>query len=223
MTNNIKQAFKKSPKKIFLLFGLFIIGIGITMSLLLSNGSFNLAKQDIMTCEAQPEAQAALAKVVDGEVGAFLVTANGRGYSDMEFLDESGEITKISAFVGKPILVNFWATWCGPCREEMPSIDRLAGVHAKDKFEVVTINIDTGKKAKEKSEAFFEEIWVENLTLYSDPSYKSFDMLKANGVVLGLPATLILDDSGCELGVLQGPAEWDSDDALKLIDAIIAL
>ncbi len=224
MTKITKQAVKNNKKQMTLIIGAVVISLGIALTLLLSNISFfKEAKIDLMQCEAQPLAQQALEEVMNEDVGSLLITASGRGYKDMEFNDEKSNITNIAAFEGKPLLVNFWATWCGPCREEMPSIDNLSVKYNKDEFEVITINLDSGKKAQEKSQDFLDEIGAKNLTLYADPTYKAFDLLKTNGVALGLPATLLLDKNGCEIAVLQGPAEWDSKGAIEIIDALIGL
>jgi len=226
MKNNIKQALKKPQIKIILLLALLSAAIAIALSVFVSNKEMKTAGNvpvDIMQCEAQPQMAEALLSVIDEEFWALLVTAEGRGYKDLRFLDENSNPITIEAFAGKPILVNFWATWCGPCKEEMPALDSLAQSFATDKFKVVTINLDSGKNGRGKAQKFLDEIAAKNLTLYADPSFKAFEYLRDNGVALGLPATLLLDKNGCELAVLQGPAEWSSKEAITIIEKLIEI
>ena len=86
-------------------------------------------------------------------------------------------------------------------------------------FEVVAINIDT--RNLDKPKAWLEEVGIKRLGYYADPSAKVFQDLKAVGKAIGMPTTLLIDPHGCELGALAGPAEWASDDAIRLIEAAI--
>jgi thiol-disulfide isomerase/thioredoxin len=113
------------------------------------------------------------------------------------------------------VLLNLWATWCVPCRKEMPALDALQGKLGSDKFEVVTVNIDT--RNLDKPKAWLQDVGIRQLGYYDDPSAKVFQDLKAIGKAFGMPTTLLIDPQGCELGALAGPAEWASDDAIKLI------
>lgn len=172
-------------------------------------------------------AQEAAAEIVDaaavGELAALNGTGTGRGYADMAFKDEAGKDLTLADFSGKALLVNFWASWCVPCREEMPALDQIAAQYNSDKFEVVPINLDIGDGGLEKAEAFLAEGKFENLPLYADNTFAAFDRLKTQAVAMGLPATLLLDPEGCELAVLQGPAEWQSEDGKAVIKALIGL
>jgi len=172
-------------------------------------------------------AQEATAQIVDaaavGELAALNGTGTGRGYADMAFKDETGKAMTLADFSGKALLVNFWASWCVPCREEMPALDEIAGEYNSDKFQVVPINLDIGAGGLEKAEAFLAEGQFEHLPLYADNTFAAFDRLKQQAVAMGLPATLLLDPEGCELAVLQGPAEWQSPDGRAVIDALVGL
>ena len=117
------------------------------------------------------------------------------------------------------MLLNLWATWCVPCRKEMPALDALQAKLGSDKFEVVAVNIDTRNLDKPKT--WLKEVGVKRLGYYADPSAKVFQDLKAIGKAFGMPTTLLVDPQGCELGTLAGPAEWASDDAVKLIEAAL--
>jgi hypothetical protein len=103
----------------------------------------------------------------------------------------------------------------------MPALNNLAAKYSTDAFMVVPINLDLGADGIDKAQQFLDEENLSNLPLFTDPAYGAFERLKANGVALGLPATLLLDGSGCEIAILQGPAVWDSPDAFRVIDTLI--
>lgn len=171
--------------------------------------------------------QAAQAQIIDaaavGELAAVNGTGEGRGYADMAFKSADGTAMTLEDFSGKALLVNFWASWCVPCREEMPALDAIATEYNSDKFQVVPINLDIGEGGLAKAEEFLAEGQFKNLPLYADNTFAAFDRLKREAVAVGLPATLLLDPEGCELAVLQGPAEWHSRDGKAVVEALIGL
>lgn len=171
--------------------------------------------------------QAAQAQIIDaaavGELAAVNGTGEGRGYADMAFKSADGTEMTLGDFSGKALLVNFWASWCVPCREEMPALDAIATEYNSDKFQVVPINLDIGEGGLAKAEEFLAEGQFKNLPLYADNTFAAFDRLKREAVAVGLPATLLLDPEGCELAVLQGPAEWHSKDGKAVVEALIGL
>ena len=136
--------------------------------------------------------------------------------SDISFTDPDGGEFQLSDFKGKTVLVNFWATWCAPCRKEMPMLSELQTEFGGDHFEVVTIA--TGRNALPGIRKFFSETGVDNLPLYLDPKQK----LARQMGVLGLPITVILDPEGQEIARMRGDAEWNSDSAKAIIAALIA-
>ncbi len=221
MSNDLQIKSKSRYFRIALILGLSILGIAIALLVQFSNGDKSGAIKIANQCPLNEQGAKAISSLKEGDLGALIGTGLGRGYANMKFLQEDRQELSIADFSGKPILVNFWATWCAPCREEMPAIDDLAAKYDKDVFEVVTINLDRGEKGLQKARKFFDEIEIENLKLYADPTYKAFDLLVTNSVALGLPATLLLDKSGCELAILQGPATWDSEVAINVIDELI--
>ena len=152
-----------------------------------------------------------------GEVAAFRVATEPRSLADLAFTDPDGKPVTLASLGERLSLVNVWATWCVPCREEMPTLDRLEADLGGEKFAVVPVNIDLN--ATDRAKAFLEEIGIAHLPFYSDPSGKLFQDLKRRGMAIGLPTTLLVDGKGCEIGILEGPAEWDSDDAKALIKA----
>ena len=129
-----------------------------------------------------------------------------------------GTKASLADFKGRTVLLNLWATWCLPCRQEMPALDRLQGILGGRAFTVVAVNIDTARLDRPK--AFLDEIGVKNLTLYTDSKAGVFETLKESGKVIGLPATILIGKDGCEIGTMAGPAQWDSKDALALLNAI---
>jgi len=170
-----------------------------------------------------PDAAASIDKAAVGELAALQATGKGRGYADLPFEDASGKPMTLKDFAGKTLLVNFWASWCIPCRAEMPALDTLAKTLDGPDFMVLPINLDVGDGGVDKAKAFLKQAGVQNLPLYADPSLKTLDRLKQNAVALGLPATLLLDRKACEIAVLQGPAKWDSADGQNVVKALEAV
>ena len=118
------------------------------------------------------------------------------------------------------MLVNLWATWCVPCRKEMPALDRLQTRLKGPNFEVVAVNIDT--RDPEKPRAFLKDANLTALGFFNDEKAKVFQDLRGIGRALGMPTSVLVDGKGCEIATIAGPAEWDSDDAVKLIRAAVS-
>lgn len=174
-------------------------------------------------CPVQEEAATAIGDAAVGELAALNGTGEGRGYATLAFKDASGKAMTIADFKGKALLVNFWASWCVPCREEMPALDAIATKYNSDAFMVLPINLDIGEGGLEKAQAFLDENQFANLPLYADNTFAAFERLKQQAVAVGLPTTLVLDENGCELAVLQGPAAWNSPDGEAVIEKLIGL
>jgi thiol-disulfide isomerase/thioredoxin len=170
-------------------------------------------------CEPAVAAAGRLAPLARGEVAALAVAHTPFLVPDLVFKDAEGHDRKLTDWRGRTVLLNLWATWCVPCRKEMPALDALQSSLGGPKFEVVAINIDTRDPAKPL--AFLKEIGVTHLGYYSDQSAKVFQDLKLAGKAFGMPTTLIVDRSGCEIGEMAGPAEWASADGLKLVSAAV--
>lgn len=159
-----------------------------------------------------------VAGAAKGDVAALLPAKSAETMSALAFEAADGKATSLAAFAGKMLLVNLWATWCVPCREEMPSLDKLQQTRGGTDFEVVTVNLDRG--GAEKPRAFLDEIGVKALALHRDPTLKLFNEAKARGLALGLPATFLVDRKGCLIAHMNGPADWAGPDALAVIDAL---
>jgi thiol-disulfide isomerase/thioredoxin len=155
-----------------------------------------------------------------GEVAAFAPNASPRRATALEFKDGTGRTVSLEDFKGRVVLINLWATWCVPCRKEMPALDELEQKLGGRDFAVLAINLD--QRGGDKPRKFLEEIKVKNLIYYEDPTTNVFQKLKAAGRAPGLPSTILIDRDGCELGFMPGPAEWAGEDALALLRAALS-
>lgn len=150
-----------------------------------------------------------------GAMTAFVVRPEPVTLPDFAFEAPGGATVTSEDLKGKVVLLNVWATWCVPCREEMPQLNALQSELGGDGFEVVALNIDKG--GPEKAETFLEETGATDLKAYYDPSGKLFSTLKA----VGMPTTLLIGPEGKEMGRLVGPANWAAPEAKALIEAAI--
>lgn len=221
MTEDEAQPPGPRRRRMALVVGLVAAALGIaTVQWLINGGPGGPIAGD---CVADAEVHAAIDAAATGELAALQATASGRSFDDLDFLDPEGDASDFTQFRGRALLVNFWASWCGPCRREMPALSSLQTRYGGEAFEVVTINLDTGEDAAAKGRAFLVEIGTDNLPFYSDPSFKSFETLRQRAVALGLPTTLLLGPDGCEWGVVAGPAEWDTPDGHAVVEAAMRL
>jgi thiol-disulfide isomerase/thioredoxin len=150
-----------------------------------------------------------------GQMAAFVFRSEPAALPEIKFQDGEGKARTLADWRGKFVLLNLWATWCLPCRNEMPTLDRLQKALGSDRFEVVALSVD--RKGLEASKKFRGQAKVERLALYIDANARANTELHA----LGLPVTLLIDPEGREIGRLLGPAEWDSEDAMRLSRAVV--
>ena len=170
-------------------------------------------------CRQAAETAKRVAPLVRGEVAAVAVAGNPMAVPDLKFQDAGGQTKTLSDWRGRTVLFNLWATWCVPCRKEMPALDALQGKLGGEKFQVVAVNIDT--RHPEKPKAWLRDAGIERLGYFADPAAKVFQDLKAAGKAFGMPTTLLIGPDGCEIATLAGPAEWASEDAVRLVEAAI--
>jgi thiol-disulfide isomerase/thioredoxin len=161
-----------------------------------------------------------LAPLARGEVAALQIADEPHRLPNLAFTDEAGKPRNLADWRGRTALLNLWATWCVPCRKEMPALAELERKLGGKTFEVVTVNIDT--RDPDKPKAWLKDVGVNGLTYYADPSAKVFQDLKLIGKAFGMPTTLLIDPAGCEIATLAGPAEWASDDAVTFIRTALA-
>jgi thiol-disulfide isomerase/thioredoxin len=174
---------------------------------------------DTAACRGAAAAAGRLAPLAQGEVAALTMARTPYRVPDLAFVDARGAEHRLADWRGRTVLLNLWATWCVPCRKEMPALDALEQKLGGPDFEVVSIDIDT--RDPDKPRAFLKDVGVTHLAYYADPSAKVFQELKLAGKAFGMPTTLLVDRAGCGLGEMAGPAEWASADAVRLIGAAI--
>ena len=170
-------------------------------------------------CRPAVELAKKIAPFARGEVAAVKVAQSGLKVPDLAFQDAAGKPLSLAHWRGRTVLLNLWATWCVPCRKEMPALDALEKKLGSPDFQVVAVNIDT--RDPDKPKAFFKELGIAQLAYYADPSARTFQDLKEIGRAFGMPTTMLVSKEGCEIGTIAGPAEWASEDAVKLIQAAL--
>jgi thiol-disulfide isomerase/thioredoxin len=195
-----------------------IAGVAVGLAAVYGIGTFMRNAGDA-ACRPAVELARRLAPLARGEVAAFVVAEEPLRLPDLAFRDAAGTERHLADWRGRAVLFNLWATWCVPCRKEMPALDALESKLGGPQFEVVAVNIDTRDPAKPR--AWLKEAGVDRLSYYADPSAKVFQELKIVGRAAGMPTTLLVDPAGCEIGTVAGPAEWASEDALKLVTAAL--
>lgn len=216
-------ASKRSPLASLALVALLIaLGAGLLYVMGTPSGKKGA---DERSAEAEAEANAACAAsrviaeavkdLARGEVAAMAISKTPEPLGEVAFNGPDGQPKTLADFKGKTVLLNLWATWCVPCRAEMPALDRLQAHAGSEKFEVAAVNVDTSRLDRPK--AFLNEIGVKSLTYYADPKANVFFEMKQAGKALGLPTTMLVDPAGCLIGLMNGPAAWDSADAKALI------
>ncbi|MFO1151550.1 MAG: TlpA disulfide reductase family protein [Alsobacter sp.] len=195
------------------------LALSVTLAVAVLYGTRGVWSNAAQAADCQPARGLAdaMRPLARGEVAAVQVAKEPKLLPDLAFTDADGKPVTLASFRGKTVLFNLWATWCVPCRKEMPALDALQKTLGGPGFEVVAVNIDT--RNLDKPKAWLAENGVNALAYRSDPAAKVFQELQKLGKAFGMPTTLIVDPKGCELATLAGPAEWSSEDALKLIKA----
>ncbi|MCJ2082725.1 thiol:disulfide interchange protein TlpA [Methylobacterium sp. J-090] len=160
-----------------------------------------------------------LAPFARGEVAALQAAETPRPAPDLTFKGPDGADTTLSALKGRLLLVNLWATWCGPCKAEMPALDRLQAEMGGPDFAVVAINVDT--RNLDKPPQWLRDNGIAHLANYADPGGRVLPAIQKDTGSQGLPTTMLVDAKGCTLGVMKGPAEWSSPDAKRLVGAAL--
>jgi thiol-disulfide isomerase/thioredoxin len=208
-----------ATRRIPLAIGAVMVGALIGFAGAYGIGGFKRGPGGDSACSGAVDLARKIAPLAQGEVAALTMATSPVKLPDLAFEDADGKPRKLSDWRGKTVLVNLWATWCVPCRKEMPALDSLQTKLGGKDFEVVAINIDT--RDSEKPKAFLKDANLTRLGYFSDTKAKVFQDLKNVGKALGMPTSVLVDAQGCEIGNMAGPAEWASDDAIKLIKAAV--
>jgi thiol-disulfide isomerase/thioredoxin len=180
-------------------------------------GAIGLTANTVTAAELSPADRAILKDMRSGDMAKLVIHKAPRDRIDEPFLDFDGNSLTLADYSGKVVLLNIWATWCPPCRAEMPSLDRLAGELQGPDFALVALSIDRADVSRVVQ--FYQEIQIQNLDIRTDR--KSNFARKAG--VLGLPMTLILDRQGREIARMLGDAAWDTPEARALLDRFIEM
>jgi thiol-disulfide isomerase/thioredoxin len=208
-----------APRRIALVIAAVLIGAVIGYAGVSGIGGLKRSAAGDPACQQAVALSRKLAPLAQGEVAALTMATSPLKLPDLAFEDADGKPRKLSDWRGRTVLVNLWATWCVPCRKEMPALDALQTKLGGPNFDVVAVNIDT--RDPEKPKNFLKDANLTRLGYFSDPKAKVFQELKGIGRALGMPTSVLVDGQGCEIATIAGPAEWSSDDAVKLITAAI--
>src|ERR1700676_3278159 len=222
MTNDMPELPSPLPaatRRIPLAIGTVLIGAVIGFAGVYGTGGLSRNASGDPACRPAVDLARKLAPLAHGEVAALTMATAPLRLPDLAFEDAEGKPKKLSDWRGRTVLVNLWATWCVPCRKEMPALEGLQTKLGGPDFEVVAVNIDT--RDPEKPKSFLKEANLTRLGYFTDQKAKVFQDLKAIGRALGMPTSVLVDGQGCEIATVAGPAEWDSDDAVKLIKAAV--
>jgi thiol-disulfide isomerase/thioredoxin len=209
------------PRRPLLALGAVLLVAGSLVAAVYGIGAFRRNAGDAGggVCAGAVELARQLSPLARGEVAAFAVAEQALSLPDLAFRDASAGERHLSQWRGRTVLLNLWATWCVPCRREMPALNALEQQLGGSRFEVVAINIDTRDPNKPRD--WLREVGVDKLAYYADPSARVFQDLKIIGRAIGMPTTLLVDPMGCELGTMAGPAEWASKDGVALVTAAV--
>jgi thiol-disulfide isomerase/thioredoxin len=220
MTNDMPETPSPRPattRRIPIAIGAVLVGTLIGFAAIYGLGGLKHGGGGDSACAGAVDMAHKIGPLAHGEVAALTMATSPLRLPDLAFWDADGKARKLSEWRGKTVLVNLWATWCVPCRKEMPALDSLQTKLGSKDFEVVAINIDT--RDAEKPKNFLKDANLTKLAYFTDTKAKVFQDLKNIGKALGMPTSVLIDGQGCEIANLAGPAEWASDDAIALIKA----
>jgi thiol-disulfide isomerase/thioredoxin len=219
MTDPTRLSSSSGKKRLAMIVAGGIAGLGLGLAGVYGFSALTRNAGGDPACRPAVELAKKVAPFARGEVAAVNVAKSPLKVPNLAFEDASGKKLSLASFRGRTVLLNLWATWCVPCRKEMPTLDALEGALGSKDFQVVAVNIDT--RDPDKPKRFLKDIGISKLAYYADPSAKAFQDLKAIGRAFGMPTTMLIDRQGCEIGTIAGPADWASPDAVKLIQAAL--
>jgi thiol-disulfide isomerase/thioredoxin len=222
MTNDMPETPSPRPtatRRIPIAIGAVLIGAVIGTAGFYGVGGLRRNAGGDAVCRPAVALSKKLEPLAHGELAALTMATTPLKLPDLAFDDANGQPKKLSDWHGKTVLLNLWATWCVPCRREMPALDALQTKLGGPNFDVVAVNIDT--RDPDKPKKFLKDANLTRIGYFTDPKAKVFQDLKSIGRALGMPTSVLVDGQGCEIATIAGPAEWASDDAVKLISAAV--
>ena len=219
MTGNGNTAKSHAKRRLAVIAAGSLAGVAVGLAAVYGISAFIGNRAGDAQCRPAVETAGRIAPLARGEVAGVVAASRPLLIPDLAFRDGSGAERHLAQWRGRTVLLNLWATWCIPCRKEMPALDALQAKLGSPQFEVVSINIDT--RDADKPRAWLKEVGITRLGYYADSSAKVFQDLKLVGRAIGMPTTILLDPQGCEIGTIAGPAEWASEDAVKLVRAAL--
>ena len=205
-----------SPKRL-ILGAILIVGIGFAVWLGLFPRKSPLGENQ---CQSSQTISKRLSALAIGGMTSLTVKPHSKPLPSLTFNDSKGTPTTLEAFRGKALFVNLWATWCAPCREEMPTLNALERDFGGNTFAVLAINVDT--RATDRPRQWLKENAIDTLPYYSDSTGTVLKTLQWSGHAPGLPATILIDSNGCEVATLLGGADWASPEARKIVEVLAA-
>ena len=211
---------RPAPRRIAVAIGAVVVVGAIGFAAVYGFGGLTRTAAGDPACRGAVALSNRIAPLAHGEVAALTMAQAPLRLPDLAFMDAGGQPKKLSDWRGRTVLLNLWATWCVPCRKEMPALDNLQGKLGSKNFEVVAVNIDTS--GPDKPKAFLKDGNLSRLGFFADQKAKVFQDLKSAGLALGMPTSVLVDGEGCEIAAISGGAGWDSDEAVKLITAATA-
>ena len=218
MVERMKETQSGRGRRLALIAAAFVAAAGAALAGIYGIASLQGNPVDA-ACRPAAQQAAKLKPLMQGELAALTPAKTPLKLDWLAFRDAAGAERRLADWQGRTVLLNLWATWCVPCKKEMPALDALQKKLGGPQFEVVAVNIDT--RDAQKPRDWLKENAVNALHYYADPSARIFQDLKAAGRAFGMPTTLLIDRNGCEVATLAGPAEWASADAVALIQAAL--
>ena len=197
---------------------LVVLVLGVAVAALYGRGWLT-GNSSASECAPSVGVLSRLGPLARGEVAAFQVAAQPERAPALAFDADDGSHKTLADFNGRTILLNLWATWCEPCRREMPALDKLQADLGGPGFQVIAVNIDT--RNLDRPQVWLANAGIGRLGYFSDKEAKIFQDLRRAKQAEGMPTTLLIDGHGCRLGTMSGPAEWASPDGLALIRAAL--
>src|ERR1700724_827613 len=200
MTNDMPEQptpARAATRRIPLAIGAVVIGAAIGFAAVYGFGGLVHNVGGDPACRPAVDVARRITPLAHGEVAALTMATVPLRLPDLAFQDADGKLRKLSDWRGKTVLVNLWATWCVPCRKEMPALEGLQTKLKSPNFEVVAINIDT--RDPEKPRKFLEDANLTRLGFFNDQKAKVFQDLKAVGRGLGMPTSVLGEAQGCEI------------------------